>query len=208
MAGEIIRQGDPTSHGGHVIEGSLVDICHGKPIAYFGHQTYCPLCKGNFPIVEGALIMTLYGQGVALSGMKTACGASLIPTQFSDIVKYGNDNNFTSSKNFSENTSSKFDGNLIRNFSETQGNIPAIATASQSLAYDIVFKAVNAHGTPVPSTKYRITLEDGSVYIGITDSNGLTQKIGSNYPQLANIEVPYYDISDDDSLQQSFACDC
>lgn len=89
MEREIIRQGDPTSHGGKVLEGSLVDICHGKPIAYVGHQVSCPKCKGVFPIVEGALTMTFYGKGVALAGMKTACGASLIPTQFTDVVEYG-----------------------------------------------------------------------------------------------------------------------
>lgn len=86
---EIIRQGDPTSHGGKVLEGSLTDICHGKPIAYVGHQVSCPKCKGVFPIAEGALTTTFYGKGVALAGMKTACGASLIPTQFTDVVEYG-----------------------------------------------------------------------------------------------------------------------
>ncbi len=40
MAGEIIRLGDPTSHGGKVVEGSMADICHGKPIAYMEHKTY------------------------------------------------------------------------------------------------------------------------------------------------------------------------
>lgn len=89
MAGEIIRKGDPTSHGGTVLEGSLADICHGKPIAYVGHKVQCPKCKGVFPIVEGVLTTTFYGKGVAIAGMKTACGASLIPTQFTDIVEYG-----------------------------------------------------------------------------------------------------------------------
>jgi uncharacterized Zn-binding protein involved in type VI secretion len=89
MAGEIIRMGDPTSHGGKVIEGSMADICHGKPIAYMGHQTFCPRCKGNFPIIDGAPTTTFYGKGVALAGMKTACGAVLIATQFTDIVGTG-----------------------------------------------------------------------------------------------------------------------
>lgn len=89
MSGEIIRQGDPTSHGGTVLEGSLTDICHGKPIAYVGHKVQCPKCKGVFPIIEGVLTTTFYGKGVAIAGMKTACGASLIPTQFSDTVEYG-----------------------------------------------------------------------------------------------------------------------
>ena len=33
--------------------------------------------------------MTFYGKGVALAGMKTACGARLIATQFTDIVEIG-----------------------------------------------------------------------------------------------------------------------
>lgn len=89
MAGEIIRQGDPTNHGGTVLEGSLTDICHGKSIAYMGHKVVCPKCKGTFPIIEGALTTSLYGKGVALAGMKTACGATLIATQFTDVVEYG-----------------------------------------------------------------------------------------------------------------------
>lgn len=89
MAGEIIRQGDRTSHGGVVLEGSLFDICHGKPIAFVGHQVFCPKCKGMFPIIEGVPTTTFYGKGVAIAGMKTACGASLIPTQFTDIVERG-----------------------------------------------------------------------------------------------------------------------
>jgi uncharacterized Zn-binding protein involved in type VI secretion len=79
--------GDPTSHGGKVIEGSPVDICHGKPIAYLGHKTFCPQCKGTFPIIDGAPTTTFYGKGVALAGMKTACGAVLIATQFTDVVE-------------------------------------------------------------------------------------------------------------------------
>ena len=89
MAGEIIRQGDSTSHGGTVLEGSITDICHGKPIAYLGHKVHCPKCKGTFPIVEGVLTTSFYGKGVAVAGMKTACGALLIASQFTDIVETG-----------------------------------------------------------------------------------------------------------------------
>jgi uncharacterized Zn-binding protein involved in type VI secretion len=81
--------GDPSSHGGKVLEGSQFDICHGKPIAYIGHKVYCPKCKGTYPIVEGAMTTSVYGKGVALAGMKTACGATLIATQFTDIVEHG-----------------------------------------------------------------------------------------------------------------------
>ena len=88
MAGEIIRKGDPTNHGGVVLEGSLTDICMGQPIAYVGHKVQCPKCKGVFPIAEGVLTTTFYGKGVAAAGMKTACGAVLIATQFTDTVEW------------------------------------------------------------------------------------------------------------------------
>jgi len=88
MAREIIRQGDRTDHGGVVLEGSLTDICHGKPISFIGHKAYCPRCGGNYPIVEGVLTTTIFGKGVAVAGMKTSCGASLIPSQFTDTVEW------------------------------------------------------------------------------------------------------------------------
>lgn len=67
----------------------MTDICHGKPIAYIGHKVSCPKCKGTFPIIEGVMTTTFYGKGVALAGMKTACGATLVATQFTDIVERG-----------------------------------------------------------------------------------------------------------------------
>lgn len=85
---EIIRLGDPTSHGGTVLEGSQSDICMGKPIALLGHKVFCPKCRGTFPIVEGVLTTSFYGKGVAVAGMKTACGATLIATQFTDTVEW------------------------------------------------------------------------------------------------------------------------
>lgn len=87
MAGEIIRQGDSTSHGGKVLEGLVTDICHGKPIAYIGHKVSCPKCSGTHTIVEGVMTTTFYGKGVAVAGMKTSCGATLIASQFTDIVE-------------------------------------------------------------------------------------------------------------------------
>lgn len=67
----------------------MTDICHGKPIAYLGHKVSCPKCKGTFPIIEGVMTTTFYGKGVAIAGMKTSCGATLVATQFTDIVEIG-----------------------------------------------------------------------------------------------------------------------
>lgn len=75
---DIIRLGDPTTHGGVVLEAFFHTDLNGKPIAGVGHKTSCPLCKGIFPITEGCSTYTVDGIAVALEGMKTACGAALI----------------------------------------------------------------------------------------------------------------------------------
>lgn len=147
MADEIIRMGDPTSHGGKVIEGSMADICHGKPIAYMGHQTFCPRCKGNFSIVDGAPTTTFYGKGVALAGMKTACGAVLIATQLTDTVDYA------------AGGSANADSGTVRRAQPGDRNNSASVTAAASSApvkesntatddYDIYFHVVDAAGGP------------------------------------------------------------
>ncbi|NVD98139.1 PAAR domain-containing protein [Massilia sp. BJB1822] len=81
MARAVICKGDPTSHGGKVLEGNEDATIDGRPIAQRGHQTWCPQCKGKFPINDGLDFHTFAGIGTAVEGMKTACGAILIATQ-------------------------------------------------------------------------------------------------------------------------------
>ncbi len=199
MSGEIIRLGDPTSHGGKVLEGSPMDICHGKPIAYMGHQTSCPKCKGSYPIIEGALTTTFYGKGVALAGMKTACGATLIATQFTDVVEYGQGAPAPAAQQGAR--------------SETLSNSVAAATvaAAQAAAakFDLFFLVKNENtGAILANTPYKITLEDGREVQGVTDHAGHTQKVSADSPQKATIEVPYYDHCDTHSSDGSDACGC
>lgn len=87
MARAIICKGDPTSHGGKVLEGTEDATIDGRPIALRGHLTYCPSCKGKFPISEGLAFHTFGGLGTAVEGMKTACGAILIATQHQMTVE-------------------------------------------------------------------------------------------------------------------------
>lgn len=87
MAGEIIRIGDATSHGGTVIEGCPTATYMGKPIALVGHKTSCPKCRGTYPIIQGVSTTTFSGKSVAVAGMRTACGAVLIASQFTGTVE-------------------------------------------------------------------------------------------------------------------------
>lgn len=77
----IICEGDSTSHGGRVLEGSPLFKVEERAVACVSHLVFCPLCQGTFPIVEGSSQANVMGLNVAVDGMKTACGAVLISSQ-------------------------------------------------------------------------------------------------------------------------------
>lgn len=77
----IIREGDPTTHGGVVQESFENFNLYGRRAAGIGHRGYCPQCKRNFVIIAGAQTLNYLGRNVAVEGMQTSCGAALIATQ-------------------------------------------------------------------------------------------------------------------------------
>ncbi|MGL6013346.1 MAG: PAAR domain-containing protein [Shewanella oncorhynchi] len=83
----IIREGDPTSHGGTVIEGFAGINIYGKPAAGVGHKGVCPKCKCQFVIVAGVVGVSYLGRNVAVEGMLTSCGATLIATQKDAMIE-------------------------------------------------------------------------------------------------------------------------
>lgn len=174
MAGEIIRLGDSTSHGGIVLEGSPVDICMGKPIAYIGHKVQCPKCKGTFPIVEGAPTTTFYGKGVALAGMRTACGAVLIASQFTDTVEFGRGaapaNNTGEAPNIA----------VVIPAASSSVNAAMSAAKASMNQFDDKFVLVDAvTGDPIPYTEYAIRRESGEIEHGTSDAEGHTHLLSS-----------------------------
>lgn len=170
MAGEIIRLGDPTSHGGKVIEGSPADICHGKPIAFIGHQTFCPKCKGTFPIIDGAPTTTFYGKGVALAGMKTACGALLIATQLTDVVQVGGGHDQGRADASNGDGRSK-ENERQRDFTQSATSATAPFEEPELEQY---FEAVDATGAPVEIV-YRINAGEKKLAESILPHSGATQ---------------------------------
>ena len=76
----VIRLGDPTSHGGKVVKVSATHFTvDGIPVACVGDACSCPI-KGhdNCTIAEGDPHHVINGIAVAYEGNKTSCGASLI----------------------------------------------------------------------------------------------------------------------------------
>ena len=74
----VVRLGDKTTHGGHVTSAAQDFVVLGKPVAVEGDSTYCPRCKGTFPIHPGDDSRKHHGKRVAYDQDPTACGARLI----------------------------------------------------------------------------------------------------------------------------------
>ncbi|MCD2518670.1 PAAR domain-containing protein [Massilia sp. G4R7] len=78
----VIRLGDPTSHGGKVVSASAdYFTVDGKAVARVGDLCSCPI-KGhdNCKIAEGSPGHVIDDKEVAYEGHKTTCGATLIAT--------------------------------------------------------------------------------------------------------------------------------
>lgn len=78
----VVRLGDPTSHGGRVLEsGAPQFTVSGKAVALIGDKCICPIYgHQNCMIVSGNAKHTVNGKAVAYDGDKTSCGATLIST--------------------------------------------------------------------------------------------------------------------------------
>lgn len=164
MARAVICKGDPTSHGGIVLEGNENATCLGRPIALRGHMVSCPQCKGTFPIIDGLGHHSFGGIGTVVEGMRASCGATMIATQQAMTV---DDAGGSDSAGNSE--------------SDEQ------ATAQQG-DYSGRFRAVDEHtGEPVAGLPYRIDLPDGTFIRGVTDADGYTQQVTSHHPDTVQL---------------------
>jgi uncharacterized Zn-binding protein involved in type VI secretion len=82
----VIRIGDPTDHGGHVLTGYDPYLIYGKPVARVGDICSCPReGHDHCTIVEGDSNHLVAGIPVAFEGCHTDCGAVLI----SSLENYG-----------------------------------------------------------------------------------------------------------------------
>jgi uncharacterized Zn-binding protein involved in type VI secretion len=78
----VIRLGDPTSHGGKVVDCCSTNVkAAGKPMAVVGDKVTCPI-QGhvNCTIATGHARHRINGKAVAYAGDKTSCGAVLLST--------------------------------------------------------------------------------------------------------------------------------
>ena len=84
MAGPFIRLGDKTSHGGIVVEASMMSDIGGIGIARVGDKVTCP-AHGVQVIASGDMTLIVDGKPVARHGDMVSCGATLIAGQQSTL---------------------------------------------------------------------------------------------------------------------------
>lgn len=75
----VIRLGDPTSHGGKVVSTRATNFkVGGIPVACVGDLCICPMRgHSNCTIASGSARQTIRGVKVAFEGDLTSCGAKL-----------------------------------------------------------------------------------------------------------------------------------
>lgn len=74
----VIRIGDKTAHGGYVMSASSGSIVMGKEASLADDLTFCPRCKGQFPIRPDGAGAKHDGRSYAYHDDVAACGAHLI----------------------------------------------------------------------------------------------------------------------------------
>ncbi len=152
----IIRMGDPTSHGGTVLEGFPMLNVYGKPASGIGHKGHCPQCKRDFVIVAGAENLTFMGKNIAVEGMQTSCGAVLIATQHDATV---------------DNTPGE---NVVLSSALSQG-IMFGSGNNEPANFDQYLLLEDHQGNPLDGIPYRLTAPNGEVITGATGADGKTK---------------------------------
>ena len=74
----VVRLNDKIDHGGTVIPASSGTRVMGRDAALADDMTFCPKCKGNYPIKPDGAGARHQGRAYAYANDATACGAKLI----------------------------------------------------------------------------------------------------------------------------------
>lgn len=151
MGRPFIVLGDPTDHGGQVIEASMVSITHGKGIARVGDHVTCPKKgHGTTVIVTGDPTMIIDGKPAARHGDKCACGAMLISTQVVSTTSDGGASN-----------------------PQAASAVQAAQETRKEVKFDEKTQLVVSNGTAVlVGLPWFIKTSDGRTFSGRLDENG------------------------------------
>lgn len=177
MARNWIVLGDPTSSGGTVITASGETDIAGKGVARIGDKATCPsLHKGVFPIVDGDASIVVEGQPVALHGAALACGCKVLSSQQAQVFVDGGGGSGGGAGGVTDVVSA------ANTASKVMDLLPMLG-ALVPVAYDQAIRFVGKDDKPLGEVEYTLHLANGETVSGITDPDGVTERIPTDDSQ-------------------------
>lgn len=184
-----ITEGAKTTAGGKVLCASSPMFIDGIKGALEGDPLYCPACKsqGKIVCVGPRIPETWNGKPVALSDDLCVCACptppKLLPSQTRKFQVTGvPDPKSAAAAATSAGTSS------ANGFASAQ-------PSTGSPIFDEAFRAIDdVTGEPIEGLPYRIELADGRAVSGVTDANGMTERVATDAPEEITV---IWDIDDD-----------
>jgi uncharacterized Zn-binding protein involved in type VI secretion len=162
-----------------------------RPFIVFGDQT-----DHGGVVIEASVMTDTHGKGIARVGDQVTCPKRNHGTT---VIVTGDPTTISQAASATQAERARASG-LISSL------LP------QNHQFDIHFVVRDEKtGDALPKVSYRITLEDGTSITGVTDENGLTDKISSNTKQQAKLEVHYHGDDSDggaDTHNRYDACCC
>ena len=145
----------PTNHGGVIPSTQQRTSQMGNLFVRAGDGHYCPKCKCWSEVIKSHDHVIMDGKAVAYVDDLLTCGAKILPQQ-SHVVGDSQGSNYSGGANSS--------------------SYLAQGLTLYSGQYQLVN---NSNNQPYSNVKYIVTYADGRIVEGVTDSNGMTEKLES-----------------------------
>ena len=158
----------PTDHGGIIPSTQDRTSQMGNRFVRAGDGHFCPKCKCWSEVIKSHDHVIMDGKAVAYAGDKLTCGATIQPQQ-SHVVGDSQGQNYSGGAN-----SSSF---LAQGLTLYSGQ------------YQLVN---NSNNQPYSKVKYIVTYADGRTVEGMTDENGMTERLEST-ESAENIEITLFE---------------
>ena len=162
MSDRLVADGDRTSTGGVVFGYSGFFNEKGKAYARKENKATCGNCEGAWPIYGTACDWMDGGVPYVKDGDRVLC-----PCGKNIVFAAGSSNAF---------------------YSESDGE-PSVASPPTALIYDQQYTLKSSDGKPCANLPYRVLIGSEVVASGVTDSQGMTQRIATDAARRLILEI-------------------
>ena len=161
----------------------------GKPAARLTDPTACPVPgHSTNPIAVGSPDVLFDGLPAARLSDPSACGGALSGNLASTVFINGLNAATVGSTGSHGNVVIGGSGTVIIGDSVSQAPFTPIQSLVMPSTFDEQFELLDAEGEPVADFRYKITSASGTVFRGVTDSLGRTQRINTRASEKLQLE--------------------